>query len=332
MLNGSTYSSDARQADARQTLDEAARSLMMMVLRLVDVSSWRFGRVRGAGELIEFSCANPDEENLEAERFLTCYRRLKPWGLARLSLVDDPIYPHAITISFRDPVANVAMVVLLRDQAKGPFTQHERTLLALAKEVGEECLALGVPIADPPIPQQPALMRRAGPMLFILDRSYCIALEHRLRREDEATGGRFTDRLPAVIEEAVRGMTSAWRTDPNAFVSAVTMPLPFLAVRAQSMDSRDQGPYLAVTIERVRGRNVLRRASERYEITPRERDVLAYLLGGMRIEKIAERLSIAPSTVNDHIRSLIARTNSSNRSQMLARILGWKNGETTDEG
>jgi len=51
--------------------------------------------------------------------------------------------------------------------------------------------------------------------------------------------------------------------------------------------------------------------------------VLALLLDGLQLSEIAERLHITSSTVQDHIRRLLEKTNTHNRSEMAARILGW---------
>jgi DNA-binding CsgD family transcriptional regulator len=314
-------------------LESAARrfvdhSVAAMALRLFKDARWRFGRVRGPGQLIHFSCDQSDQRMLEADHFLACYRRLRRDGTANVSLVKDAVYPHAIAIWFRDPIGDISMLVFLRDEAQGPFTRDERTLLRLMTDSGGDRRASLSVLEQPKL--KPALMRRPAPLLFIIDRSYRIAIRNSPHLDgDEASdalGVASGDRLPEVIEEAVREMTTAWRMNPYAVVNAVAMPLPFLAVRAQSMESGNRGHYLAVTVERVRARNVLQQAAQRYEITPRERTVLTYLLDGMRIEEIADRLSIATSTVNDHVKSLIARTRSSNRSQMLARTLGWDGG------
>jgi DNA-binding CsgD family transcriptional regulator len=302
----------------------AETSFVAMVLRLVSATRWRFGRVRGS-ELVHFSCDADDRQNLTIGRFLTCYRLLRRTGTANLTCVKDPVFPHAIALRFPDPVADAAMLVLLRDNEQGPFTREECALLALVADLGEEFLA-NSPLVEVPNPKSSVTCRR-GPLVFIIDRSYRIVIRTSPYLDsndaDDTLRVPASDRLPEVIENAVRAMTTTWKTQPHAVVEAMAMPLPFLTVRAQSMESTNDGQYLAITIDCVRPHKVLQQAVERYQITPRERDVLAFLLDGMRIEEIADRLSIAISTVNDHVRSLISRTRSSNRSQMLARILGW---------
>src|ERR1700730_16867655 len=111
-----------------------------MVLRLLKDAKWRFGRVRGAGELISFSCDQSDQRILEAERFLACYRRLRRDGMANVSLVKDAADPHEVAIGLGDPIADIWMLVILRDEAQGPFTRDECALLRLLTDLGGECL------------------------------------------------------------------------------------------------------------------------------------------------------------------------------------------------
>ncbi|BDE07271.1 hypothetical protein WPS_25470 [Vulcanimicrobium alpinum] len=240
----------------------------------------------------------------------------------------DPHYPHAVAISFPYAEGRVAAIVLLRSAELGPFTDHERTLLGVAREIGEECLPLGITTSMPSAAPKSALSRRTAPAMFVLDRAYQVVMGPRAHGPSPAAPDGARERLPRLIEQEVRTMTSAWAADPRTFVNATSVSLPLLVIRAHSMHGRD-GAFLAVTVESLRVRQVLRRASEAYTITARELEVLAALLDGLRTEEIAAHLAISISTVNDHVKSLVARTKSQNRSQMLARILGWYGAEPT---
>jgi DNA-binding CsgD family transcriptional regulator len=52
--------------------------------------------------------------------------------------------------------------------------------------------------------------------------------------------------------------------------------------------------------------------------------VLTLLLEGRDTRSAAASLGIAPSTVNDHVKSMLAKTDSRNRAEMVARVLGWR--------
>jgi DNA-binding NarL/FixJ family response regulator len=59
--------------------------------------------------------------------------------------------------------------------------------------------------------------------------------------------------------------------------------------------------------------------------------VLALLLDGNHLDQIATRLHITSSTVQDHISSMLEKTESHNRSELIARVLGWDSTPTANE-
>jgi DNA-binding NarL/FixJ family response regulator len=52
--------------------------------------------------------------------------------------------------------------------------------------------------------------------------------------------------------------------------------------------------------------------------------VLALLLDGKHVDQIAKQLYITSSTVQNHIKSMRDKTESRNRSELIARDLGWE--------
>jgi len=79
-----------------------------------------------------------------------------------------------------------------------------------------------------------------------------------------------------------------------------------------------------VRIDRFQPPNSLTGAAAQFHISPREVQVLALLLDGYHLDQIAQQLYITSSTVQDHIKSMLDKTRSQNRSELLARVLGWK--------
>jgi DNA-binding CsgD family transcriptional regulator len=51
---------------------------------------------------------------------------------------------------------------------------------------------------------------------------------------------------------------------------------------------------------------------------------LALLLDGCHMDQVSERLNITSSTVQDHIKSMLDKTESRNRSELIGRVLGWE--------
>jgi DNA-binding CsgD family transcriptional regulator len=59
-----------------------------------------------------------------------------------------------------------------------------------------------------------------------------------------------------------------------------------------------------------------------FKITHREREVVALLLRGARTKAIAAELSIAPTTVTDHIGNMLEKTKTSTRVELVSALFG----------
>jgi DNA-binding CsgD family transcriptional regulator len=59
---------------------------------------------------------------------------------------------------------------------------------------------------------------------------------------------------------------------------------------------------------------------EAHGVTAREREIAGLLAAGLTNPEIAERLVLSPYTVQDHIKSLLEKTNVSSRQELVARI------------
>lgn len=59
---------------------------------------------------------------------------------------------------------------------------------------------------------------------------------------------------------------------------------------------------------------------ERYGLTPREKEVLVYVVKGFRNKEIAEQLYIGEGTVKKHISNILAKTKTQNRSKLVKLI------------
>jgi DNA-binding CsgD family transcriptional regulator len=84
-----------------------------------------------------------------------------------------------------------------------------------------------------------------------------------------------------------------------------------------------RGTLFAVTIEYHRGSDSLSRAARKYQLTPREIDVLAMILEGASASETAQALKIAETTVQGYYKRLLSKTQSRNRPAMVANVLGW---------
>jgi DNA-binding CsgD family transcriptional regulator len=70
----------------------------------------------------------------------------------------------------------------------------------------------------------------------------------------------------------------------------------------------DAGPELAPVIASALG------------LTPRERAVTELVAKGLSTGEIARRLLLAPYTVQDHLKSIFAKTGAGTRGELVARL------------
>jgi DNA-binding CsgD family transcriptional regulator len=166
---------------------------------------------------------------------------------------------------------------------------------------------------------------RALPVLIIVDRDFRIALTSQAS-EIETVGPDFVDvegrRLGPSIDTVVRDLVASW-TDPDQVESncfAVVPPTYVIRVIPLHGDAQR---FVAITIEQCRDRDSLTPAARTYSLSPRETEVLSLILEGAQASEIADRLSLAESTVQGYFKRLLSKTRSRNRPSMVAKVLGW---------
>jgi DNA-binding CsgD family transcriptional regulator len=79
----------------------------------------------------------------------------------------------------------------------------------------------------------------------------------------------------------------------------------------------------AFSLWHVRRDEAIAAARRRYSLTEREGELLAHILRGASSAEIGKVLSISLATVEWHTKRLLFKTDSQNRTQMAARVLGW---------
>ena len=81
-----------------------------------------------------------------------------------------------------------------------------------------------------------------------------------------------------------------------------------------------------VAVEPAKRRATILRAMTRYRLSRREGQVLSEVLRGSSSTEIGESLSISSSTATFHLKQLLRKTSSRNRTELTARVLGWEEG------
>lgn len=79
---------------------------------------------------------------------------------------------------------------------------------------------------------------------------------------------------------------------------------------------------IAVLLERGPSALVpLSKVCQRFNLTQREREVLQYLLQGMKDKEIANRMNLSPNTVKAFLRLIMIKTGVSSRSGLVSKII-----------
>jgi DNA-binding CsgD family transcriptional regulator len=307
---------------------DPAYPIIAGILGVVPSARWAFARVGRDGELSSlFGSHTVAGQQARLTDEFARQRTKSPVG-PRLAATLGPLedFESGITLLFADARSNFGILTLLRTAELGPFTSSEISMLTLALDAASDRLSmlrLQLQPQDAPVPPVSEYPEGA---FYVLDSDLQIVLawSSEDQRRIALTGlhTRIAERLPIVLEETVRQLTAAWSTE-SVRQPGMAQPVPFLVVRTQAM-SGPAGLFIGVRIDRFQPPNSLTGAAARFHISPREVQVLALLLDGKHLNQIAEQLHITSSTVQDHINSMLDKTESSNRSELIGRVLGWE--------
>ena len=79
----------------------------------------------------------------------------------------------------------------------------------------------------------------------------------------------------------------------------------------------------ALVVENDRNEDCIARAVSRYRLTNRQTDVLLHVLEGANAGDVARALQISEYTAQGYIKALLTKTESRNRTAMVAKVLEW---------
>jgi DNA-binding CsgD family transcriptional regulator len=316
---------------------DPAFPIITAILRVVPASRWAFARLGADGELADL-LIDSQRSGGELSRLKSEFerQRVKAKTGARIAATLGPLgeFESGITLLFADARASFGILTLLRTSELGPFTSSEISVLALSLDATSERLsALRLNPSEPGYAPSDADdcsddSQATGESFYVLDKDLQIVLAWSAedQRRVALTGlrTRLADRLPAVLEETVRDLVSGWRSGSDTQEAGIAHPVPFLVVRTRPM-SGPAGLFIGVRIDRFQPPHSLTGPAARFHISPRELQVLALVLDGAKLDEIGQKLHITTSTIQDHIKSMVDKTGSRNRTELIARVLGWEN-------
>lgn len=315
-------------------------TIITTILELVRVSHWSFARFKGDGDADELLSSSGGLDDFDRLKKQFTLQGLRAAGGPSIVATTGSLSPYSsgLSLLFADNRARFGILTLLRTEELGPFTSSEIHALTFALDAASDRLSElrlmesqderleGFRLSDEVASPEQEHSAEDSSAQYVLNRNLEIVLAWTSENERRIA---FTplqvplqNRLPPILEEAVRQLTATWENDAAPQRPGVAHPVPFLVVRTRPM-SGPIGLFIGVTIERTKPAHSLTEAAARFSISPREVQVLALLLDGLHLSEIAGRLHITSSTVQDHIKHLLEKTNTHNRSEMTAKILGW---------
>lgn len=169
--------------------------------------------------------------------------------------------------------------------------------------------------------------RTPAPAVFILDRDLRIQSMSQLEDIGSLVMAALIfpvdGRLPKFLEVTIARLIREWHPNkPSLCHARASVPIPGLFLRVVPV-AKDDSYQIAVLVEPHRTRRSVQSAAARFNISPREREVIDLMFLGYTAEEVAGTLHIAQSTVHDHVKRLIMKTRSHNRIEMAAKLLGW---------
>lgn len=315
---------------------DRARVFAENVASSVNAGSWVLARYNASGTPAEIVVPDHVSDGQKLAAWLKGERALQdrrggPVPRVTRTLSQIAPYRSGLTIVYGDERGLAGMLMVLRTEEQLRFSELDETFLQSTLESGSAVLHR-LRVFDGEQTARERAGHRVVPAQFVLREDLSIEYSWLPPQSDSDEVVRSMlsiiedDRLPSVIENAVRSIVTGWGDDaakPANEEFGVAIPLPFLLVRAVRL-AGSGGMRIGVQIERFRARNAMNWASRRFHMSPRELQILALILQGLGTQEIADALHIAGSTANDHIKRMLLKTKSHNRVEMVAKVLGWR--------
>ena len=172
----------------------------------------------------------------------------------------------------------------------------------------------------------PEWRRNSAPVTFVIDEHLRPVLAEEPADDDSPLHALYRPRdghTPALLADTLAHLIRELALTPQG--RAVTRALPFASVRLARL-SGGSARFFLVSVEPARRRGTVLRAMTRYGLSRREGQVLSEVLRGSSSTEIGESLSISSSTATFHLKQLLRKTSSRNRTELAARVLGWEEG------
>ena len=244
--------------------------------------------------------------------------------LARSTRWSECLQPYGVGDELmtvcRDQHGCWGSVELMRDSDDSPFSDDDAEFL---RELSPMLAALiRNSLRDGGLAPQPN-GRRLPPATLILDaelRPTSWTPAFRVWLGELPTGAEVLP--PAVYELGTRVLTPAEAANGlPASVRVRTRTGRWAVIEGAPLEGADRG-HAAITIRSATADEVFDLLAKTYDLTRRERQLVALMLDGLATKQLAAALCISPHTVQDHLKAIFAKTNLRSRRELISHLAG----------
>lgn len=315
---------ESNELTARVNMRGAAAmySVGELVVRMAGGEAWDASVIAADDEVFLSAASAATEADLATLRAELRLQRFAGVVLPHVNVSLSSEDRRSLIVVFGNLADRTAILRVRRGQAAKPFAtrecapierffrHHSDTIMATFDEANDD----GERIAA----------RREAPMTFVLSvRGEVLAVPYDVADDADSARAIFMPqdgRIPPVLAPVIAELLERARTTSDA--ATLVGVLPYATVRLTPM-RREAGREYLVAIEWLRSRASLEVTAAHYAISKRELQVLASMLRGSAVATIAAELSISESTVVFHLKRMLKKTSSKNRTELAARMLGW---------
>jgi DNA-binding CsgD family transcriptional regulator len=300
------------QAIPRVRRIAALRLIGEFITRLAGADSWEFAAFSRDDDVLITGSSTPAAADVA---LLRAEVRLRRFGSTQLPHVGTALATDqrcSLFVIFGEFAERVSILRLTRGAWGPPFAAREGG--GIEQFFRHHAVAITAAIFDlgGDFAERLAAQREA-PLVFTVDAKgallstidECDADVSALRTHFLPRNGEISPVLQSVIGDLLERYHAGDRSGELVNI------LPFALVRLAPLRSRVLPAGFLITVEQ-------------YSISKRELQVLTAMLRGAAVAEIAAELSISESTVVFHLKRMLKKTLSKNRTELAARMLGYE--------
>ncbi len=219
-------------------------------------------------------------------------------------------------------------LTLLRERGRPPFAAADVQFVASLSGLLAEGVRRGTLLTEPPADDH---RDRTGVVVLTADNTIQMTNPAGNQWLDELAAPEAPAELPVVVlavaarARRISAISPDHRDDLHSPADAIatarirTHDRHWATVRGSVLGDHPQAP-VAVLIEHAHAPDLAPIVADAYHLTPRERRVTELVARGLPTDDIAADLHLSAYTVQDHLKSIFAKTGSSSRGELVARL------------